>query len=514
MNLLKNYTSRDDKELIRLLAEKYSMDTADYILSRDDHGRILVKIITDKEVLPAIDLRVTANGMRAYLDIFPGINTDKVLTVDDVMAEMQAEKVTVNVNREDITSAVAMAKDGAISEKLLVAEGVEAISGKNALIVLNFEPVRNRPQILKNGRVDYRNLDNIRVVREGDLLMTKKPATAGVRGLTVRNEEISSEPGQDTEIYAGEGVRSEKDGMEFYAKTDGCVNFTRNTLEVSPVFSVRGNVDYSTGNIVFNGNVYVKEDVLSNFSIKAEKDIFIDGVCQDADLEAGGNIVIKLGVKGEGRGVIRAKGDVLVGYAENAVIEAKGNIEITKYAYNSKLRAGGSLNATKEPGIVAGGEATAFSEITVQQAGTVGNSKFAMSVGTKFYFEEEMNSLNETKNKFLANKAKIDEFLGSVNLKKKEVLDNPKVRQLIGFRKQLNEKIAVTDAQMEKLIKEAHHPRPKLKVLNELYGGIEIQVYRDKMQIKENQRKMIFFYDDKYQQIQALSLEDQDWHDE
>lgn len=514
MNLLKNYTGRDEKELIRLLTERYKLDGADYIFSRDDHGRIIIKVITDKEVQPSIDLRVSADGLKAYLDIYPGINCGKDISVDDVMAELQSEKVTVNVNREDIISAVKMAQDGGISEKMLIAEGVEPISGKNAQVLLNFEPVRNSPKILKNGRVDYKNLDNIRVVRDGDLLLTKKSATAGVRGLTVRNEEITAEPGQDTEIYYGNGVRSEKDGTEFYASTDGCVNFSRNTLEVSPIYTVRGNVDYGTGNIVFNGNVYIKEDVLSNFTIKAEKDIFIEGVCQDSFLEAGGNIVIKLGVKGDGKGLIKANGDVFVGYAENATIEAKGNIEVSKYAYNSRLRAGGSITAEKEPGILAGGEITAFSEIRALQAGTVGNSKFTLSIGTKFYFEAELNALNATKNKYLENKAKIDEFLGGVNLKKKEVLDNPKVRQLIGFRKQLDEKIKAVDAQMQKLIKEAHHPRPKMKILNEIYGGAEVQVYRDKMIVKENQKNMVFFYDDKYQRIQALSLEDQDWHDE
>lgn len=514
MNLLKNYTGRDEKELVRLMSERYELEGADFITSRDEHGRIIVKVVSDKAVPSAIEVRVTPDGLRAYLDVYPGINTENNVTTDDIMVLLQHERITVNINREAINNIVRLAGEGGISEKVLIAEGVEPISGKNSQVILNFEPIRNTPRILKNGRVDYRNVDNIRVVNEGDLLLTKKPATAGVRGLTVRNEEIAAEAGTDTEIYAGEGVRVEHDNTEFYASTDGCVTFVRNTLEVSPVYTVRGNVDYGTGNIVFNGNVYIKNDVLSNFTVKAEKDIFIEGVCQDAIIESGGNVVIKLGVRGDGKGLIRAKGDVYLGYAENANIEARGNIEVSKYAYNSRMRAGGRVEAIKDPGILAGGEITAFEEVRVLQAGTVGNSRFTISVGTKFYFEKELEELKANKDKFLENKAKIDEFLGGVNLKKKEVLDNPKVRQLIALRKQLDGKIAVADAAMQKLIREAHHPRPRLKVLGELYGGIDVQIYRERVSIRENQKNMVYYFDDKYQKITAISLEDKDWNDE
>ncbi len=358
-----------------------------------------------------------------------------------------------------------------------------------------------------------KNVDNIRTVNEGDLLLTLKPATAGVRGLSIRNEEIPAIPGVETSISVGEGVREEKEGTEFYAATDGCVSFARNTLEVNPVYVVRGNVDYGSGNITFNGSVQVKNDVLSDFTIKAEKDIFIDGICQDAHLEAGGNIVIKLGIKGDMKGSVKAKGDVIVGYAEGARIEAKGDIEIQKYAYGSSLKAGGKIEAIKEPGVIAGGTVAAFSEVRLIQAGTTGNSKFLINVGTKYYFAAEMDALKASLLKFEENKAKIDEFLGSVNLKKKEVLANPKVRQLITMRKQIDAKIAGVEEQMKQLIKEAHHPRPKLKVTGELFGGLDVQIYREKVTVRENQKNVVYFFEDKYQQIQSVSLEDKDWQE-
>lgn len=513
MNLLKNYTNKNESELAKLLERRYGLDLNDYLFSRDDSGRIVIKIVSDKSIDADADLEVTDDGLKALVDFFPAINNGKPLHSDTVMELLQSENVTVNIHRDAIENAVKLCNEGGMSENIIVAEGVEPIHGKNSQILLNFEPLQNKPKILRNGRVDYKNIDNIRTVNEGDLLLTKKSATAGVRGLSVRNQEIPAEPGVDTEISIGEGVREENEGTEFYATTDGCVSFNRNTLEVNPVYVVRGNVDYTTGNIVFNGSVHVKNDVLSDFSIKAEKDIYVEGICQDAHLQAGGNIVIKLGVKGDLKGSIKARGDVLIGYAEGANIEARGNIEVQKYAYHSNLKTGGRLLAEKDPGVIAGGSVYAFEEVRINQAGTTGNSRFLINVGTKYYFAEEMDALKATQEKYEENKSKIDEFLGSVNLKKKEVLANPKVRQLIMMRKQIDAKLADVKEKMQQLIKEAHHPRPKLKVIGTLFSGLDVQIYREKYTVRENVKNVVFYFEDKYQQIKFVSLEDQDWQE-
>lgn len=511
MNLLKNYTSKAEGGLAKLMATVYGLDVSDFLLSRDESGKIIIKITSDKNVDGSAELEIPEDGLKAVVNVYPPINNGAALSSDAILELLQEEHVTVNIHRESVDSVVKLCNEGGISEGVVVAEGVEPIHGKNSQVVLNFDPVKNTPKILASGRVDYKNVDNIRIVNEGDLLLTRKPATIGVRGLSVRNQEIPPEPGVDTSISIGEGVREEKDGSEYYAETGGCVTFARNTLEVNPVYVVRGNVDYSSGNIVFNGSVHIKNDVLSDFRVKAEKDIYVEGIVQDAFLEAGGNIFIKLGIKGDQKGYVKAKGDVVVGYADGAVIEAKGNIEIQKYAYHSKLRTGGYLEALKDPGVIAGGEVVAFEEVRINQAGTTGNSRFLMTVGTKYYFAADLEALKQTVVKFEENKAKIDEFLGSVNLKSKEVLANPKVRQLITMRKQIDAKIKGVEEKMKKLIKEANHPKPKLKVKGELHGGLDIQMYREKISVRENQFNVVYYFEDKYQEIKNVSLEDQDW---
>lgn len=81
------------------------------------------------------------------------------------------------------------------------------------------------------------------------------------------------------------------------------------------------------------------------------------------------------------------------------------------------------------------------------------------------------------------------------------------------MRKQIDAKIQGVEEKMQKLIKEAHHPKPKLKVTGTLFGGVDIQIYREKVSVRENKKNVVYYFDDKYQQIKFVSLEDQDWQE-
>ena len=63
---------------------------------------------------------------------------------------------------------------------------------------------------------------------------------------------------------------------------------------------IKGNVDYDYGNIDFNGSVHITGSVLPGFTVKAKGDIVVDKNVEDAYLEAGGDINVKMGISGKG----------------------------------------------------------------------------------------------------------------------------------------------------------------------------------------------------------------------
>ena len=81
-------------------------------------------------------------------------------------------------------------------------------------------------------------------------------------------------------------------------------------IHVDPVFLVKGDLDYQTGNIDFIGSVVIKGDVKSGFNVKASGDIEIEGVVEDSIVETDSDVLIKLGFIGHGEGKIIAMGSV------------------------------------------------------------------------------------------------------------------------------------------------------------------------------------------------------------
>jgi len=157
-------------------------------------------------------------------------------------------------------------------------------------------------------------------------------------------------------LTAGNGVRKTENGKEFFAEVNGSIMLNRTIIEVVNTYVVNGDVDYSTGNIQFNGNVVINGTVPDGFEVKADGDIVVMKIVESARLEAGRDIIIKGGVQGKGKGLVSAGRDVRVGYAQNARMEAEGNIYIDNFAINSYLFTSKCLIMKNKKGAVIGGK--------------------------------------------------------------------------------------------------------------------------------------------------------------
>jgi len=61
-----------------------------------------------------------------------------------------------------------------------------------------------------------------------------------------------------------------------YSKIDGAVHYDGNKISVSNHLEIDGDVDFKTGNIIFDGYVTIKGTVTDGFYVEATKDIEIN----------------------------------------------------------------------------------------------------------------------------------------------------------------------------------------------------------------------------------------------
>ena len=404
----------------------YNLRAGEYEIEGGTENRATVIFkCADKVANSKVFLTTDEGAFTGYLFMYPALNEGTTHTLEEILDYLAAEEIE-NIDKNQISSLFHRFADGEVIENEIIAEGIRPTVGKDAEITLHFGTADKKPKI-KDGKVDFKNLDNIVMVEKGDVLITKKPA-----------------------IHA----TVNEAGTIFSATTDGYVDFGNKRLGVYPVYMVKGNVDYSTGNIRFNGSVHVKGDVLSGFKIEADKHILVDGICQDCEIIAKGNVILRTGIKCTGSGLVRAGGTAVIGYAEKAKIYARESIEIRKYAFNCELFAGTKIDAMNGDGIVAGGLIRAFQDISVKQLGTNGNSKFNVIIGMKYYIEFELEKLRREKARIAETIERVDTALSRFNLKRPKVANHPKIIKMLEVKSSLSDLLQELDKREAKLIEE------------------------------------------------------------
>ncbi len=113
--------------------------------------------------------------------------------VNEIMEVLKDDGINTGLKR-DIFEASIIA-----NQKLVVAEGVPAINGEDA-IVKYYEPSERKPESKKDGSVNHYELNLIDQVHKEDWLGEKIPATPGKPGVSVRGEEIPPKEGKDKKI--------------------------------------------------------------------------------------------------------------------------------------------------------------------------------------------------------------------------------------------------------------------------------------------------------------------------
>jgi hypothetical protein len=277
-----------------------------------------------------------------------------------------------------------------------VAIGTSAKEGEPGRVDFTFSTIPQEYDfhILPDGRIDYKSSTNILMAEKDKLLARIFDPKEGVPGVNVSGEKIVANAGKPALLTAGNGVRKTENGKEFYANINGSIVLNGTIIEVVNTYVVNGDVDYATGNIQFNGNVVINGTVPDGFEVKADGDIVVMKIVESARLEAGRDIIIKGGVQGKGKGLVSAGRDVRVGYAQNARMEAEGNIYIDNFAINSYLFTSKCLIMKNKKGAVIGGEVFAQRGIDVKALGSETGVKTMVDAGNDYLVLRRLSEID------------------------------------------------------------------------------------------------------------------------
>lgn len=216
---------------------------------------------------------------------------------------------------------------GRYDELLEVARGKTPVSATGADYTLQID---KKPFTGLNGGSDgslfYDDLSFLQEVQAGQTLAEIVPAVPAEDGMTVTGEVVAAREGSAGRTLEGSGFEVSQDGKRVVSPQLAHVNIVNNQLVVTPVKKLNG-AGENDGDINFDGNILIEGDVTQNSSITATGSVFITGRAVSCSINAGNNVLISRGFRGDsGFGKIQAKGNVWGLFFESCNITAGGDI--------------------------------------------------------------------------------------------------------------------------------------------------------------------------------------------
>jgi len=495
-----------DKDLDSIAKKMYGIDPKQYDIVQTDTGYAL-DTTTDKICNTLMRVDILPTELSATITLLPPINTDIYLLRENITNTL-TEEYSLHKEFIDYKSIDLLYEKyikNIIIFKETIATGKPPINGTNVSIKTFFDMNTAKTKILPNGKVDFKNLNNHVFVKKDDILLKRIPPTEGTPGKTVVGKDITPTPGRDKEITILEGVQTNANNTEYHATISGQIIFYNDKISVNPLLEIRGNLDYKSGNIVFTGTVDVSGDALTGFSIKAN-DIIIQGIYEDAVLEATNSIIIKTGIKGKNKkGSIKAGSDVITRYSENANITARGNIEIDKYCLNSTLTANRIICKEKDS-MTSGGVLTALREMHLFNVGSKGSNETTLQVGISLANVHKAEQLNIEVAKVKASFSHMKDAISKLNLNDPNVVNNPKIKKILETMAILKNRLPMLTDKCTEYKNRSYDKSAIISVEGTIVAGVKVKIIDSQMVLTSDMNKVKFYYDKATSEIKFTNL--------
>ncbi|MGI5921717.1 MAG: DUF342 domain-containing protein [Syntrophomonadaceae bacterium] len=335
---------------------------------------------------------VDNDKMVAYLEISAPSGNGKPCTAADIKKALMEKNVTYGIDETALHDALLEQNWG---HPRVIARGTLPQHGSDGKLIYKFPLPADRmaPKLDDKGNADYRDLGLIHNVNFGTELVERIPPTDGIPGRDVTGREIPAKRGKDIRLPKGQNTVADQDEIKLYSSADGNVRIKDHKVVVESVFELNGDVDFSSGNINFVGNVFINGNVCQGFQVIAGGDIEIRGFVEDAVVTAGGNIMVKGGITGVLKGLIKAGENISARFVENSRLEAGKDVLVGEGIMQSIAKAGGSIKVTDKKAAIVGGVIQAYREVESKVIGSPLATQTTIEVGINPGYREEYQQL-------------------------------------------------------------------------------------------------------------------------
>lgn len=455
--------------------------------------------IAAADAILAVD--ISKDEMQATITVSAPSPGGSDIPAEKIINTIKGQGVVAGIEEDKIEAFVDMPVYNVPYE---VAAAVQPVHGTDAYIEYKFETDRTKLKLkeTENGQVDFKELNLIQNVVEGQPLAIKVLPQRGKGGKTIMGRYLEARNGKDVPIPIGQNTKLDKDGRTIIAEKSGHVTLVGDKITVEEVYEVPG-VNIKTGNITYMGTVVCRGNVDDGFSIKADGNIEIYGSVGNCHIEAGGDIVISQGVMGRDEGEIISSKSVWARFLQNVKVTAEEYIVVNDNIMNSEVTAMKKILLKGKRAQIIGGHLFATEEITAKNVGSSGGGiETILEVGYDPRKKQRLLELSEMHANILKQLEEVDLNIQTLENNKKVRRSLPKEKEeaLNNFKAQ---RIELMD-ESEKMTAEMDDINSRLRELKvvgcvnasgSVYPGCKIYVRDELDEVRSETKGVTFYYD-------------------
>ncbi len=438
-------------------------------------------------------VRISYDEMEAYL-LLPTPIEEDAYVLEDILELLKSNGVKIGI---DETKVAAMIRERFFDCECLVAKGIDVVNGVDAYFDFHFDTNLNRvPTIREDGSVDYWSIHSVELVEEGQPIATYHEPVMGSNGMNVKGKLLMAKKGRPLPPLTGKGFERSSDNIHYTSLMEGKIEMQKNRILISAVHEVHGDVGLSTGNIDFRGDVIIHGNVPTGAVITATGSITIDGTVEGAFIDANKDVIIRGGMLGSGRGMIKSRGNVHAKFLEYANVKADGCL-YTDAAMNSDITVNDKVYLKGKHASIVGGIIHAATGIEGMNFGNDYGVKTEIYVGVNHKLKNEMN-YHETSVK------EAQDMLDKINIGLKQIEDavrtgamkdanDPRKASLLRTKIVKQAEIASHMQQLNKMNQIVENAQEaSVDVLQSVYSGVTIGINDAVHTMKERQECVSF----------------------
>lgn len=440
-----------------------------------------VKLLNET-ILPVqeeMQILLSQDKMEATARFYPPSAQTAVMNRAEIIRGISYQGIKFGILEDAVDQFV---EERAYCTDYLIAKGIPVEEGTDAEIIYHFNLKPNvRPKLNEDGSVDFHKLENINGVTEGMVLATLKKEVQGTAGRDVCGTELKPKNVTAKRLLAGKNTFLIEDGTKLVSAVNGHVVLDDNEkVIVSNTYEIKGDVDTSTGDIDYDGDVKVSGNVLTGFSIHATGDVEVEGVVEAASIVAGGKIIIKRGIQGMNRGTLQAGGNILCRFIESAVVRAGANIEADAIMH-SEVSAKNEIHVAGRKGLIVGGSVRAGSLIESMTIGSPMGSATTLAVGDDPQLQDRIRELEEESKKMAQEERRLRQILDAMKTKKEKGMLSPDqfeiLQKAVANYTELKARVETVEDELSKCYEMTEETKgARIVARNIVYSGVKLMI--------------------------------------